>query len=328
MLYKSYQIENNVNSLSEKVCLFYGENLGLKNDFKNEIKKTNLNSEILNFFQEEILKEENLIFKEINNLSLFDKNKIFFIQNVNDKILDILVEAEKNLQNQKIFLFADILDKKSKLRNYVEKSENCASIPCYEDNEITIKKIIKEKLKDFINVSVKDINIIIEHTGLDRIKLSNELNKIISCFQNKKIDHDKLELLLNIKENDNFNKLKDQALIGNELETNKLLSDTVIDAEKNIFYLNLVNQRLNRLREVEDVETKKLEYAINSLKPPLFWKDKPNFTIQAKKWNKNKIKNILKKTYIIEKDIKSNSVINKNILIKNLMVDICKLANS
>ena len=50
--------------------------------------------------------------------------------------------------------------------------------------------------------------------------------------------------------------------------------------------------------------------------------------VQALKWDKKKIKKTLDKTYEIEKKIKSNSIINKNILIKKLLVDICKMANS
>ena len=42
MIYKSYSIENNINKLDKKFALFYGENLGLKNDFKKikNLKKT------------------------------------------------------------------------------------------------------------------------------------------------------------------------------------------------------------------------------------------------------------------------------------------------
>jgi hypothetical protein len=42
----------------------------------------------------------------------------------------------------------------------------------------------------------------------------------------------------------------------------------------------------------------------------------------------NKIKKILNKTYNIELEIKSNSIVNKNILLKKLLIDICNLANA
>ena len=49
---------------------------------------------------------------------------------------------------------------------------------------------------------------------------------------------------------------------------------------------------------------------------------------QIKKWNLLKIKKILNKTYSLEIEIKSNASVNKNILIKKLIVDVCQLANA
>ena len=66
----------------------------------------------------------------------------------------------------------------------------------------------------------------------------------------KKIEFEKLEELLNYKSNNDFNNLKDAALLGNKLNTNKLLSDTELEPEKNVFYINLINQRLYRLLEI------------------------------------------------------------------------------
>ena len=233
------------------------------------------------------------------------------------------------LSDQKIYLFAELLDKKSKLRNYFEKSSNIGAVACYADNEISVKKIILDKLKGFEGLSTQNINMIIENTSLDRVRLDNELDKIITYFTNKKINTDSLELLLDIRVNDSFNLLKDEALCGNKIKTNKLLSNTVMDDDKNIFYLNIINQRMNKLIETSElVKNLSLENAVNTIKPPIFWKDKPMFMMQAKKWNKNKIKNVLKKTYDLEIKIKSNSIINKNILVKKLLIDVCELANT
>lgn len=328
MIYKSYLIENNINNLKEKISLFYGENLGLKNDFKIIIKKNNPDSEIIYLNQDEIIQDNVTLIKEITNVSLFEKNKIFFIENVNDKFFVLLKEIEEVISDDKLFLFSDILDKRSKLRSYVEKSEICATVPCYADTELSLKKLVQIKLKGFSGLTGKNINIILEHTNLDRTKLNNEIEKIKIFFKHKIIESEKLEMLLNKNSSYDFDKLKDHALLGNKITTNKLLSETIIDDEKNIFYLNAINQRLYRLSEILSIEGQAIDSRINSLKPPIFWKDKPNFIAQVKKWNKKKINNALKKTYNLEKEIKSNSLINKNVLVKKLIVDICQIANA
>ena len=327
MIYKSYQVENNLKIIKENIALFYGANIGLKNEFKSSIKKNESNYEILRFVQDEIIKDKNLVLREIQNVSLFGKNKIIFIENVNDKIFDIISEIQ-NTNQDKIYLFADILEKKSKLRSFIEKSETCAAVPCYEDNELSIKKIIQTRLASFKQLTTHNISLILNSTNLDRGKLNNEINKIISCFQNKIIDTDKLEKLLNIQENDDFNKLKDEAFLGNKLNTNKLLSHTSIELEKIIFYLNSINKKLNGLLELRKMKEENIDVAVNNLKPPIFWKDKKNFTEQAKKWTEKKIKVMLNETYTLEKKIKSTALINKEVLLRKLVIDICDFANA
>ena len=56
--------------------------------------------------------------------------------------------------------------------------------------------------------------------------------------------------------------------------------------------------------------------------------DKPNFIIQAKKWDTKKIKSMLDKIYRLEIVFKTNSLINKKILMKKLLVDMCNVANA
>ena len=108
-----------------------------------------------------------------------------------------------------------------------------------------------------------------------------------------------------------------------------MLSETLIESEKNILYLNQINQRINKLSQIfELTKTMTLDNAMNTIKPPIFWKEQQTFGNQAKKWTSSKIKEVLKKTYNFELSIKTNSSIDKNVLIKKLMIDICNLANA
>ncbi len=329
MIYKSYVLESNINALDKKFALFYGENLGLKSDLKNKLKILKKNSEIMNFTQDEVIKDTSSLYTEINNVSLFEKEKIIFIDGASDKIFYILDEIIKKKLDQIIILFSDILEKKSKLRNLFEQSKICAAIPCYEDNEITLRRIVSEKLKSYKGLSGDNINLIINNCNLDRMKLNNELEKIETYFQDKVLKDEQLNILLNTKTSENFSLLKDEAFKGNKKKTNELLSETIIEQEKNIYYLSLINNRLNKLNEIKNKENvSNLTNVIDNLKPPIFWKDKPNLIEQAKKWDKRKVNIMLNKTYEIEKLMKSNASIDKNVLLKKVILDLCALANS
>ena len=327
MNYKSYLVEQNINLLKNNILLFYGENLGLKNDFKKKLKSNNTNAAIVRFTQEEVLKNQNYFIENLLNMSLFNEEKIYFIEQVNDKILGLLENLRDKTEDQKIYLFGEILDKKSKLRSEFEKSKELGIVACYNDNEISIKKIILERLKGYEGLSSININLIIENSNLDRAKLNNELDKIETFFVRKKIVNSELIKLLNINENDNFNMLKDAVLAGNNKSTNKLLSDTTIENDKTFFYMNIINQRLFILNELFSIKDKSIEQALSNLKPPIFWKDKPHVIEQARKWNKSKIKNILRKIFDLEIKFKSNSILKKNVALKKLLVDICAQAN-
>ena len=292
MIFKSYNLEQKLEDIDNyKLFLFYGENHGLKKDFKKNLKIKHKNKEIINLYQDEITKNENILINEIKNKSLFNEKKVIFIDQASDKILDIITKIDENLQNEIIFLFADILDKKSKLRNYFEKSKIYGVSACYQDNEITIRKIITKRLNGYQGLTNQTINLIIQSTGLNRDKVNNKIDKIISCFDSKIIDQNKIELLLNITTNDNFNLLKDEALKGDKIKTNKLLADTVFQAENYIYYLNLINQRMNKLNEINDLKqnTSNIEEIISNIKPPIFFFFFFFFFFQLKKWDKQNI---------------------------------------
>ena len=182
MIYKSYIVENNLNIINTNFSLFYGENLGLQNEIKEKIKIKNKKSFIINIDQDNLILNQDEFFSEILNASLFDEKKIYFINQGSDKILNIIKHIEPNIDNQEIYIFSKTLDKKSKLREYFEKSKNCSAIACYPDNEITLKKIILERLKEFEGLSAQNLNLIIDNCNYDRAKLNNELKKIISFF--------------------------------------------------------------------------------------------------------------------------------------------------
>ena len=330
MIIKAYDINITFQKIvNHNISLFYGENLGMMDDFKDEIIKKNKSSSLIRKNQDEILNNSDFFFNELLNNSLFEEKKIFFISQADDKVLDLLQKIKEKIDANKIFLFSGILNKTSKLRTYFEKSKEYSVIPCYQDDESTIKKIIVSRLSNYRGLDRDCVNAIRESSNNDRIKLNNELNKIETCFVNKKIEFSSLLKLLNSNMNENLNELTNAALSGDREKTNKLLSETIIQNDKSLFFLNIINHRLNRLLDLINLGIKSnIDQALNSIKPPIFWKDKSNFIEQSKKLNKNKINKILKETYNLEIRIKSNSSYNSQILMKKLLIDVCDLATT
>lgn len=327
MIYKSYVVEENIHFIKNNIVLFYGQNLGLINDFKNIIKKTYHEHKVVRLTQQEILNDQSNFITNLKTQSLFAENKIFFINDANDKLVEILQEVLTIIDNNKIYVFGDILDKRSKLRLFFEKGKKTDIIPCYQDTELSIKKKIIKDLQEYSGVTTPIINLLIENCSLDRRKLQNELDKIKIYFENKIIEYDILFKLLNTKEDENFDNIRDLALSGNRTKTNYLLNSTDINSEKSAYYLSSLNLRMSKLREVIN-KKENLVSAVDSLKPPIFWKDKPLFIKQAQVWTSKKLNMAISITFDTEVKIKSNSFVDKKIIIKKLLIDICKLANA
>ena len=326
MLYKSYQIESDVSTLQNyQISLFYGENEGLKNDIKNQIKIKNKHINSLNFFQDEIINKPSLVIDEISNSSLFEDKKIIFINNISDKMTSHIQEFLDIIKNDQIYCFADTLTRKSKLRSLFEKDQKLAIVPCYVDNEITLKNLILKKLYGYRPLSAEIINNIYNTCSLDRMKINNEIEKIKMYFQDKKLDNEVISILLNNKIIDEFSLIKDEALKGNKIKTNKLLSETDILEDNNHFYLSQINIRLAKLLEIQKLKLDgySIDSIINNFKPPIFWKDKSTILEQSKKWRTDNIKKDLRITYELEMSIKKNSQVSNSVLIKNLLINLC-----
>jgi len=111
MIIKSYEL-NKLNFDQNKLILFYGKNEGLKNDSINILLKNKEN--ITKYEEKEILENTNNFLENVFSKSLFEDEKIIIIKRVTDKILKIIEEIEeKKIEDLKIIINADILEKKS-----------------------------------------------------------------------------------------------------------------------------------------------------------------------------------------------------------------------
>lgn len=332
MILKSYIVEQNIGLLRKnKVNLLYGENDGIKDDIKTEIKNEKGEAEIINLFQEEILKNNKVLFDHIQNLSLFSLKKIIFIHEVTDKLYEDICELTENkLENIEVYIYAGALDKRSKLRSYFEKEKNIAIVACYQDNERTLSNYIRNKLKGLTGLTQEITNIIIYNSNLNRKSIKSEISKIKVFFGGNKIEKEKVLQLLNVTLNKEFGQIRDAALLGDKIKVNRLMGEIEFTNEDIYSYLNQIAARLNNLNEIQNLNQNinNLETAVDSLSPKVFWKDKPIYINQLKNWDKKKLEETLLRIGQLELFMKKNSNIRNDVLIKDLIVGLCVQATN
>jgi len=317
MIIKSYEI-NKINLKKNNVYLLYGENEGFKNKVINDTFKK-FSKNIYKYEEKEILNNKENFFNKIFSKSFFETEKLIIILRSTDKIVNIIQEIiEKNIEDTKIILLANILEKKSKLRILFEKNKNIICIPFYADNSQTLNNIANNYFKEKkIPISQEAINILVARSRGDRLNLNNELTKIENFTKNKKkINIDDILKLTNLAENYSVNELVDSCLSKNSKKTINILNENNYSAEDCILIIKtflIKAKRLNKLKS-QTKESENIDQLITSFKPPIFWKDKEIVKEQIKNWTLKKVENLIYKISEIELLIKKNSSNSINIL--------------
>ena len=318
MILKSFEYQK-INLKKNKIILFYGKNEGLKNEIKKLILKNTKN--ILNFDEREILENSVSFLESTLSKSLFDDEKTIIIKRATDKIVKILEEIQfRNIDDIKIIVISENLERKSKLRSFFEKSKNYICIPFYPDNEQSLMKFGLDFFQARkISISQSNINLIVSKCNGDRGVLLNELNKIESFSLTKnKITTEEITKLTNLSENHDVSILIDNCLAKNEKKTISILNDNNFTNEDSIMItrilLNKVKKILSLSKNFE--KNKDIDITIKSSKPPIFWKDKEIVKQQIYKWKSKDLKELIYKINEIELYIKKN--INNSI---NLVID-------
>ena len=204
------------------------------------------------------------------------------------------------------------------MRKVFEKEKSIICVPFYEDNNHALNSIVSQFFRNKkIPISQQLINILIERSRGDRKNLNNELHKIENFSLNKKsINLQEIIKLTNLSDNYSASELVDHSLAKNTRKTVTILSENNYSDEDNIIVIRTLLTKLKRLLKIHELIDKKndIDQAISSFKPPIFWKDKPLVTQQARSWKKWELKNLIYESNEIELLIKKNSTIGKNIL--------------
>ena len=311
MIIKPFEI-NKVKGINKKIFLFYGDNIGQKDEIIRDYFLKSFDGEVMRIAENEVLNRADYLISELLNNSLFNEDKLIIISQVTHKIFNFVEEVkEREIKNVKIILISESLDKKSKLRSLFEKDKKLYCVPFYEDNEQSLNLIANNFFKSRnIKISREIINLIIERCKGDRGNLKNELSKIENFSYGKKsINIKDVVLLTNISKNYSVNELVDSYLAKNTKKIYRILNENIFSNEDCILILRSLlskSKRLLKLREQFD-KKESIEDVVSNFRPPIFWKDKDNVKKQIQSWSLKEVRNLVYKTSDIEILVKKNS---------------------
>ncbi len=330
MIIKHFEI-NKINLDKSQFILFYGKNEGLKNQIKTKLLENKTITS--NLEEKDIIDNSNNFIESLLNQSLFEEEKIIFINRATDKIFKILSEIiYKKIENLIIIINADILEKKSKLRSFFEKDKSCVCIPFYLDTEQTLFKLALEYVKTKkISISTSDLNLIINRCNGDRKILLMELEKIeFYAKKGKKINTESIIKLSNLIENHSISELVDSCLARNKKKTVNILIENNFNNEDCILIIRIFLNKLKTILKLanEYKLNKNIDLTISSAKPPIFWKEKEITKQQILNWDPENLRILLYKTSNIELLIKRNYDNSVNLITDFILSQVSIRANN
>ena len=316
MILKTFNLDKDINA---KIFLFHGVNDGQKDEIiKNKFIPI-FGDNVFKYYEKEILSNIENFYNQILSKSFFENKKLIVIKDASDKIKEhIEVLKKKILDDIKIIIISNLLDKKSKLRNLFEKDNDLVAIAFYNDNNQTLSSIAKSFfLKKNISISQESINLLVNRAYGERKSLNNELQKIEGFLSNKnKISIEEIHALTNLSENYSINELVDNCLAKNRQKTIYILNENNFSFEDAIIIIRtflIKTKRLIKLYQNLQVN-KNIDKTIISFKPPIFWKDKQLVESQIKIWTLDRTYKLIEEINKVELNIKKNSINSLNIL--------------
>jgi len=318
MIIKSFELQKKINK-DINFYLLYGVNSGLIEESIENILKPTFSKNVYNFEELQIIKKSDEFKELIYNKSFFEEEKLLIINRATEKIFPIINEIiNTKIDKVKIIIKANILEKKSKLRNLFEKNKKTIIVAYYEDNYRTLLNFIENFLvKERIRISKESINELINKSMGDRLNLINELNKIsLIGHENKQINNETISKLTNSSGEYNISELVDQCLAKNKRQTMHILNENGVNDENNLIIIKTFLSKLKRLKKIKTELEKfnNIDSILNSYKPLIFWKEKDLIKKQLNCWNLNQIKTSMQKINNLEWECKKYPQISKGLL--------------
>ena len=334
---------NSINNdrINYRFILFYGSNHGLVDLlFKSSLKKLSVDTNdpfiVSKLNTQNLIDNPSSLSEALSTYSLVSDKRTILLNLCNysltKKITDVLISALKlEIDNYNLFIKADNLRNQNDLVKFAINSKFGLLVPCYEEASFSVKdqllNIFNENNLQFNDTFISEMT---SRFSSDALLNQMEFDKLKTfLINNNNVDQITLLNLINDNTDINVNKVAIHCAGGN---VNNALFFYEKAIESSIPPIVIIKNILKYFKVIENVlylvsNGDKIEYAVNSLQPPVFFKDKPHVIIQTKLWTIKKI-NLVKKR-LIDSEIKCKSyIINDKLLIAQLILSISVIAKN
>lgn len=258
---------------------------------------------------------------EAAQLSMIGGRRVVRVREATDGVSDIVGDFLKGGQSGNLVIVeAGNLGKGSSLRGLFERAENACAIGCYEDDGRALEELVRDTLGRHGLVATPDaLAFLVGNLGGDRLVTRGELEKLALYVGGRSgvADGKRLSVTLEDAEaciGDSAAMSLDALVLavgsGDAAGIDRALERALGEGVTPVRVLRAVQGHFHRLHvtrgKVESGEA--LEAAVQSLRPPVFFKFKSAFQAQARHWRLERLATALALLTEAEIDCKSTGL--------------------
>ena len=238
----------------------------------------------------DIEQDPSILLHETQAMSLISKQKFILVENLSSSISKELKEAISSSTQEHVIVFkAGELSPSSSLRKFFESEKDLAALPCYAPDKIQIRDLIYKRAKQYnVELPQEVIDFIIKNSGGEYSAITTEIEKII-CYAegDEKITINVAKDILSASsEKNSYDPLIKSIIYGKYIDAEKEFTKLtysgihVVAISRNIsnYFIKLLKVKTQIHQGISEKE------AIDSIKPPIFFKNLPDFRAGLKKY--------------------------------------------
>ncbi len=289
---------------AHRAILLYGPDSGLVRERAKRLTTSFLGEKYDTFALCElstarITEDAALLADELSAINFMAPKRVLLVRDASDKLSRIIEEAAPYFNDSVLLIAcADELSARSAMRLWFEKESSTASIACYRDDARDVQEVIRKSLDAAGVRADRDVvEYLTQQLGNDRYVTYQELEKLITYSgESKNLTLSDAEALVGYNRETNFDDLVNAVADRNLQHLEKNLTLLLRDGMQPVAYLRALQRYCNRLYFIRTKmsEGQSADMVIQSLRPPVFFKQVPLLTRHVQAWPLTAIAKALK----------------------------------
>jgi DNA polymerase-3 subunit delta len=263
---------------------------------------------------EQLKEDPAILADELAAMSLMCPRRVILVREAEDALLEPIQDAlsRRAPENFLILYVTESLDAKSKLRLWAERAPEVGVIACYKDEGSGLEQFIRDNLRGYgLSADQETLRFLAHQLSGDRQIILNELEKLSLYVGDEAEQVSFDDVMESVGENNDrgLDALTHAVAMGDVVSLCRLSDRLLMEGNPGLLITRSLARHFQRLEAIASKREAgmSIDAAIEALRPPVFFKVKPQLKAHASRWNAAAIDTALALLQRLELDSKRYS---------------------